>query len=84
MLSNLISRQLGIDCSVLMGANIANEVRTSHYFLGDNHEFVGNVRKVHINMDRYRNFSSMHHSYKVLRVSYLVTSLADKQTSKQV
>lgn len=27
MMSTLISQQLGINCSVLMGANIANEVR---------------------------------------------------------
>lgn len=29
MISNLISKELGINCSVLMGANIANEVITS-------------------------------------------------------
>ena len=28
MISNLISEQLGINCSVLMGANIANEVNS--------------------------------------------------------
>ena len=35
MLSNLITEHLGIDCSVLMGANIANEVcLNQHYWQG--------------------------------------------------
>lgn len=32
MISTLISEQLGINCCVLMGANIANEVVTSIFF----------------------------------------------------
>lgn len=33
MISTLISQQLGINCSVLMGANIANEVVRRNYSL---------------------------------------------------
>lgn len=33
MISTLISNQLGINCSVLMGANIANEVAIQNYTL---------------------------------------------------
>jgi len=33
MISTLITKQLGINCSVLMGANIANEVATTLFNL---------------------------------------------------
>lgn len=33
MISNLISKELGINCCVLMGANIANEVITSNFII---------------------------------------------------